>query len=447
MEDTLALFYVIEEGGRIRPKHGYGVDEVPHCKQMLKDMRDNRKHEMQENLKRFASGGSQRPHSFVGGTDQENLKRFPPVDSQRHHTLVGGTNQGPESQRTLWVPEKEPRKEVMVSLHQDRAELHGERRGGADLPPLLTRAELRGECREGADFPPSASSLNWAGSNRDAYHFLGAAAGRDNELTTTVNRDLTEDYDHVSKVTPISLKRTEYFQQFARDPYMPTLTVTAKKLNEPIATAVQYGMPFISTDAGESPNLNQADVAKVRYPEKALAQLRAATEAVRTRPGAESQVALFEAIVVMVKALAMALTLRVSRTLTPQVGAGLLNIWTRLVQGEFNQTLLGALMNDVLDQEMLNVDHQWNAMMAYYAFKILPAEIGQIHRNRFEMTQQGSSSIQEFARVLCDRSKNIEYKDELDREKDKVRVYQKGLTEENQLLVYRHVRRCLRTRS
>ena len=98
LEGTLALFYVIEEGGRIRPKQGYGVDEVPHCKQMLKDMRDNRKHEMQEKLKRFASGGSQRPHSFVGGTDQENFKRFPPVDSPRHHTLVGGTNQGPESQ-------------------------------------------------------------------------------------------------------------------------------------------------------------------------------------------------------------------------------------------------------------------------------------------------------------------------------------------------------------
>ena len=64
----------------------------------------------------------------------------------------------------------------MVGLHQDRAELHGERRGGAD-------------------FPPSASLLNWAGSSRDAYHFLGAAAGRDNELTTTVNRDPTEDYD------------------------------------------------------------------------------------------------------------------------------------------------------------------------------------------------------------------------------------------------------------
>ena len=32
LEDTLALFYIIEEGGRIRPKHGYGVlDEVPHC--------------------------------------------------------------------------------------------------------------------------------------------------------------------------------------------------------------------------------------------------------------------------------------------------------------------------------------------------------------------------------------------------------------------------------
>ena len=47
---------------------------------------------------------------------------------------------------------------------------------------------------------------------------------------------------------------------------MPTLTVTTQKLNESMATAVQYGMPFISTDAGESPNLNQADVAKVRYP-------------------------------------------------------------------------------------------------------------------------------------------------------------------------------------
>ena len=229
LEDTLALFYIIEEGGRIRPKHGYGEDEVPHCKQMLKDMRDNRKREMQENLKRFTSDGSQRSHSCVGGTDQD--KRFPPVDSQRHHTLVGGTS---EVQRTLWVPEKESRKEVTVSLHQDRAELHGERRGETDLPPLLTRAERRG----GTDFPSSASLLNGAGSSRDApYHFLGAVAGRGNELTTTVNRDLTEDYDHVSKVTPISLKRTEYFQQFAMDPYMPTLTVTAKKLNESMATA------------------------------------------------------------------------------------------------------------------------------------------------------------------------------------------------------------------
>ena len=71
-------------------------------------------------------------------------------------------------------------------------------------------------------------------------------------MTTTVNRDPTfptEDYDHVSKVTPISLKKTEYFQPFARDPYMPTLTITTKKLNEAMATAVQYGMPFISTDA------------------------------------------------------------------------------------------------------------------------------------------------------------------------------------------------------
>ena len=66
--------------------------------------------------------------------------------------------------------------------------------------------------------------------------------------------------------------------------------------------------------------------------------------------------------------------------------------------------MLGALMNDVLDQEMLNVDHQWNAMMAYYAFKILPAEIDQIHRNRFEMTQQGLSSIQEFARASVVRT-------------------------------------------
>ena len=56
----------------------------------------------------------------------------------------------------------------------------------------------------------------------------------------------------------------------------------------------------------------------MRYPEKALIQLRAAMEAVRTLPGAERQVVLFEAIVVMVKALAMALTLRVSRTLTPK---------------------------------------------------------------------------------------------------------------------------------
>ena len=63
-------------------------------------------------------------------------------------------------------------------------------------------------------------------------------------------------------------------------------------------------------------------------------------------------------------------------------------------------------MNDVFDQDMLHVDHQWNAMMAYYAFKILPAEIGQIHRNRFKTTYQGTSSIEEFARVLCDRSKN-----------------------------------------
>ena len=40
--------------------------------------------------------------------------------------------------------------------------------------------------------------------------------------------------------------------------------------------------------------------------------------------------------------------------------------------------------------------------------------------------------------MLCDRSRNIEYKDEEDRERDKVRVFQKGLNDENQLLVYRH---------
>ena len=280
--------------------------------------------------------------------------------------------------------------------------------------------------------------LNRAESRHDPYHFLGETAGRDHELSTTAKRNLVEDYDHVSKVTPVSLKRTVFFQQFARDNYMPTLTVPAQKLNEAMATGVQHGMPFISTEAGESPTLNQADVAKVRYPEKALIQLRAAMDAVRTLPGAERQVVLFEAIVVMVKALAMALTLRVSRTLTPQVGAGLLNIWTRLVQGEFSNTLLGALMNDVFDQDMLHVDHQWNAMMAYYSFKILPAEISQIHRNRFETTYQGTGSIEEFARVLNDRSKNIEYKEDLDREREKVRVFQKGLTEENQLLVYRH---------
>ena len=106
--DTLALFYIIEEEGRIRPKQGYGADEVPLCKQMLKDMRNNRKHEIQENLKGFAAGGSQRPHSSVGGTDQDNLRRFPLGGSQRHRTLVGGTNQGPESPRTLWVPDREP---------------------------------------------------------------------------------------------------------------------------------------------------------------------------------------------------------------------------------------------------------------------------------------------------------------------------------------------------
>ena len=71
LPDTLALFYLIEEGGRIRPKQWYGGDEAPHCKQMLKDMRDNRKQEMQENLKSFAAGGSQRARSFVGGTDQD----------------------------------------------------------------------------------------------------------------------------------------------------------------------------------------------------------------------------------------------------------------------------------------------------------------------------------------------------------------------------------------
>ena len=51
----------------------------------------------------------------------------------------------------------------MVSHHQSRAELRGENRGEADLPPSRIRAELRGECRGGADLPPSASSLNWAG--------------------------------------------------------------------------------------------------------------------------------------------------------------------------------------------------------------------------------------------------------------------------------------------
>ena len=35
LEDTLALFYVIEEGGRLRTKQGYGKDEVQHCKQLL----------------------------------------------------------------------------------------------------------------------------------------------------------------------------------------------------------------------------------------------------------------------------------------------------------------------------------------------------------------------------------------------------------------------------
>ena len=65
LPDTLALFYLIEEGGRIRPKHGYGGDEAPHCKQMLKDMRDNRKHEMQENLKSFAAGGRLAAASFI----------------------------------------------------------------------------------------------------------------------------------------------------------------------------------------------------------------------------------------------------------------------------------------------------------------------------------------------------------------------------------------------
>ena len=387
LEDTLALFYVIEEGGRIRPKQGYGLDEVQHCKQLLGDMRDNRTHEM-----------------------QENLKRFPPIDMQQHHLLVGGTNQRPESTRTLWVPE--PRKEVMVghNLRQDR-EVHEELRGGASLP---------------------------MGSSRDVYHFLGTTAGRDKDLTTTVNRDVTEDYDHVSKVTPASLKRTVYFQSHARDLYMPTLAVSAEKLNESMASAVQYGMLYISTKAGDSPNLNQTDLAKVRYPEKALAHLRAATEAARLRPSAESQVALFESIIVMFKALAMALTLRVSRTLTPQVGAGLLNIWSRLVQGEFPNTVFGALMSDVMDQEMLHIDHQWNAMMAYFAFRILPAEIAHIHRNRFEMTQQGTLGIQEFARMLNDRSKNIEYKDEMERQKDMVRVYQKGLSEENKMRVYRY---------
>ena len=119
---------------------------------------------------------------------------------------------------------------------------------------------------------------------------------------------------------------------------------------------MQFGMPHIGPEAGESTTLTQTDLAKVRYPEKAL-QLRAATETVRVQPSAESQVALFEAIIVMVKALAMTLTLRVSRSLTPQVGAGLLNLWSRLVQGEISNTVLRALMGDVLDQEMLNVDY------------------------------------------------------------------------------------------
>ena len=47
-------------------------------------------------------------------------------------------------------------------------------------------------------------------------------------------------------------------------------------------------------------------------------------------------------------------------------------------------------------------------------------------------------SIQEFARLLHERSKYINYADEMDRQKDMVRVYQKGLSEENKMLVYRH---------
>ena len=90
-----------------------------------------------------------------------------------------------------------------------------------------------------------------------------------------------------------------------------------------------WGLPYnsvchshISTDAGESNTLTQTDLAKVRYPEKALKELRTAAETVRVQSSAESQVALFEAIIVMVKALAMTLTLRVSRSLTQQVSGG-----------------------------------------------------------------------------------------------------------------------------
>ena len=95
------------------------------------------------------------------------------------HTLVGGTNQEPEPKRALWEPNNEPSKEVIVerNLRQDRED------AGKELP---------------------------VGSNRDAYHFLGASALRNTDSTNRVNRDaVTEDYDHISKVAPASIKSTD----------------------------------------------------------------------------------------------------------------------------------------------------------------------------------------------------------------------------------------------
>ena len=84
----------------------------------------------------------------------------------RHHPLVGGTNQGPEPKRALWVPAMVDR-----NSRQDRKDACKEQRVGASLP---------------------------LGSNKDAYHFLCASALRNKDSTNMVNRDATEDYDHVS---------------------------------------------------------------------------------------------------------------------------------------------------------------------------------------------------------------------------------------------------------